>query len=48
MTFNQYIATRAKPASSYKSYEAYCKARKAEGLQVIPRSLYKSLKGSKS
>lgn len=47
MTFTQYIAKRKTPASAYKTYEAYCAARKAEGLQVMPKSLYNSLKGSK-
>ena len=47
MTFNQYITKREKPASAYKTYEAYCAARKDEGLQVMPKSLYNSLKGSK-
>lgn len=44
MTFNEYIAKRQKPASSYKSYKDYCAARKAQGLQVMPEELYKSLK----
>lgn len=44
MTFNEYKAKRAKPASKYKTYNAYCIARQMEGLQVMPKKLWESLK----
>lgn len=33
-------------AIEYSTYQAYCKARAAEGLQVIPEALYIALKGN--
>lgn len=44
MTFNQYLAKRGAPASSYKTYEEYASVREAQGLKVMPRELFESLK----
>lgn len=45
MTFQTYLSHRGQPASSYKTYEEYVAVRQAQGLQVLPRKLFDSLKG---